>query len=126
MRTKLISDGQRSDAWQYRARDLAFTTMLIAQCLIIFAIPIAAMGYEGVREVVALLFFVFTFLVCLISPGRVATILAILAFISGLVGYVLEQNDEWQLQHRYMQVEVMAGLATAAEATDPRQIPCAA
>ena len=56
MRTKLISDGQRSDAWQYRARDLAFTTMLIAQCLIIFAIPIAAMGYERVREVVALLF----------------------------------------------------------------------
>ena len=93
MRTKLISDGQRSDAWQYRARDLAFTTMLIAQCLIIFAIPIAAMGYEGVREVVALLFFVFTFLVCLISPGRVATILAILAFISGLVGYVLERVE---------------------------------
>ena len=75
MRTKLISDAQRSDAWQYR--DMAFTTMLIAQCLIILAIPIAAMGYEGVREVVALLFFVFTFLVCLISPGRVATIFAI-------------------------------------------------
>ena len=37
----------------------------------------------------------------------------------------LEQNDEWQLQHRYMQVEVMAELAAAA-ATDPRQIPCAA
>ena len=39
----------------------------------------------------ALLFFIFTFLVCLISPGRVATILAVLAFISGLVGYVLER-----------------------------------
>ena len=38
----------------------------------------------------------------------------------------LEQNDEWQLQHRYMQVEVMAELVTAPEATDPRQIPCAA
>ena len=30
-----------------------------------------------------------------------------------------------QLQHRYMQVEVMAEL-TAAAATDPRQISCAA
>ena len=36
--------------------------------------------------------------------------------------FFLEQNDEWQLQHRYMQVEVMAELAAAA-ATDPRQIP---
>ena len=51
------------------------------------------MGYEGVREVVALLFFIFTFLVCLISPGRVATTLAILAFISGLAGYALERME---------------------------------
>jgi hypothetical protein len=93
MRTKLISDGQRPDAWQDRARDLAFTTMLAAQCLIIFAVPLAAIGYEGVREVVELLFFIFTFLVCLISPGRVATILAILALISGLAGYVLERVE---------------------------------
>jgi len=50
------------------------------------------MGY-GVREVVALLFFVFTFLVCLISPGRVATILPLLTFISDLVGYVLERLE---------------------------------
>src|SRR6478736_3137400 len=48
------------------------------------------------------------------------------AAIVRLIGAVLlEQNDEWQLQHRYMQVEVMAELAAAA-ATDPRQIPCAA
>jgi hypothetical protein len=30
------------------------------------------------------------------------------------------------LQHRYMQVEVMAELAAAAGAADPRQISCAA
>jgi hypothetical protein len=39
---------------------------------------------------------------------------------------LLEQNDEWQLQHRYMQVEAMAELAAAAGLADPRQIPCAA
>ena len=35
------------------------------------------------------------------------------AAIIRLIGAVLlEQNDEWQLQHRYMQVEAMAELAT--------------
>ena len=89
MRTKLVPARQRFRAWRNQARNLAFTAMLVVQCLIIFAIPFAAMGYEGVREVVALLFFLFTFLVCLISPGRVATTLAILAFISGLAVYAL-------------------------------------
>jgi putative transposase len=47
------------------------------------------------------------------------------AAIIRLIGAVLlEQNDEWQLQHRYMQVEAMAGLAGADDA--PRQISCAA
>jgi transposase-like protein len=49
------------------------------------------------------------------------------AAIVRLIGAVLlEQNDEWQLQHRYMQVEAMAELAAAAGPADPRQIPCAA
>jgi putative transposase len=48
------------------------------------------------------------------------------AAIVRLIGAVLlEQNDEWQLQHRYMQVEAMAELA-AAGGGEPKQIPCAA
>jgi putative transposase len=48
------------------------------------------------------------------------------ASIVRLIGAVLlEQNDEWQLQHRYMQVEAMAELA-AAGSSEPKQIPCAA
>ena len=44
-----------------------------------------------------------------------------------LIGAVLlEQNDEWQLQHRYMQVEAMADLAAPAGDAEPKQIPCAA
>jgi len=47
------------------------------------------------------------------------------ASIVRLIGAVLlEQNDEWQLQHRYMQVEGMAELA--AGSGEPKQIPCAA
>jgi putative transposase len=49
------------------------------------------------------------------------------AAIIRLIGAVLlEQNDEWQLQQRYMQVEAMAELVAAAGAADPRQIRCAA
>ena len=48
------------------------------------------------------------------------------AAITRLIGAVLlEQNDEWQLQHRYMQVEAMAELAAPAH-IETRQIPCAA
>ena len=49
------------------------------------------------------------------------------AAIIRLIGAVLlKQNDEWQLQHRYMQVEAMGGLVAAPDAADPRQITCAA
>jgi hypothetical protein len=49
------------------------------------------------------------------------------AAIIRLIGAVLlEQNDEWQLEHRYMQVEAMTDLVAPASAVDPRQIPCAA
>jgi hypothetical protein len=81
---------RQSYFWRYRARDRALTAMLAVQCLIIFAAPFAAMGYEGVREALQLLFFAFTFLVCVISPGPIDTALAILALISSLAGYVLQ------------------------------------
>src|SRR5690348_8647836 len=46
------------------------------------------------------------------------------ASITRLIGAVLlEQNDEWQLQHRYMQVEAMAELVTPAAEPEPAQIP---
>jgi putative transposase len=49
------------------------------------------------------------------------------AAIVRLIGAVLlEQNDEWQLQHRYMQVEAMADLAEPASEAEAKQIPCAA
>jgi putative transposase len=49
------------------------------------------------------------------------------ASIVRLIGAVLlEQNDEWQLQHRYMQVEAMADLTASASDAEAKQIPCAA
>jgi putative transposase len=46
------------------------------------------------------------------------------ASITRLIGAVLlEQNDEWQLQHRYMQVEAMAELTPPAVEPEPAQIP---
>jgi hypothetical protein len=47
---------QRSYSWRNRVRDPALTTMLAVQCIIIFASPFAAMGYEGIREALQLLF----------------------------------------------------------------------
>jgi hypothetical protein len=41
-----------------------------------------------------------------------------------LIGAVLlEQNDEWQLMHRYRQVEAMAELLVPAADLDQPQIP---
>ena len=49
------------------------------------------------------------------------------ASIVRLIGAVLlEQNDEWQLQHRYMQVEAMAELVAPANEAETRQIAGAA
>ena len=49
------------------------------------------------------------------------------ASIIRLIGAVLlEQNDEWQLQHRYMQVEAMAELTAPANELEPKQISRAA
>ena len=46
------------------------------------------------------------------------------ASILRLIGAVLlEANDEWQLQHRYMQVEAMAELASSPADAEPAQIP---
>ena len=46
------------------------------------------------------------------------------ASILRLIGAVLlEANDEWQLQHRYMQVEAMTELASSATDPEPAQIP---
>jgi transposase-like protein len=45
------------------------------------------------------------------------------ASIIRLIGAVLlEQNDEWQLQHRYMQVEAMAELTAPVSEAETRQI----
>ena len=49
------------------------------------------------------------------------------AAIVRLVGAVLlELNDEWQLQHRYMQTEAMAELTPAMVEVFPPQIATAA
>jgi transposase-like protein len=46
------------------------------------------------------------------------------ASIIRLVGAVLlEQNDEWQMQHRYMQVEAMAELMTQPTNTETNNLP---
>jgi len=39
---------------------------------------------------------------------------------------LLEQNDEWQLQHRYMQVEAMAELLAPVNVAGTKQIAAAA
>jgi putative transposase len=36
---------------------------------------------------------------------------------------LLEQNDEWQLQHRYMQLEAMAELLQPSTDDDPLRLP---
>ena len=46
------------------------------------------------------------------------------ASITRLIGAVLlEANDEWQLQHRYMQLEAMAELTQPSAEPDPLALP---
>jgi Ion channel len=90
MRTKPVRHGKRPASWRERTRGPALTTMLAVQCLIIFSEPLDAMGFETVSEVVQLLFFAITFLVCLIARGPIATTLAVSAFISDTAGYMLD------------------------------------
>ncbi len=46
------------------------------------------------------------------------------AVVLRLIGAVLlEANDEWQLQHRYMPLEAMAELAPPTEDAEPAQLP---
>ena len=46
------------------------------------------------------------------------------ASITRLIGAVLlEANDEWQLQHRYMQLEAMAELAAPDPDAEPLRLP---
>ena len=46
------------------------------------------------------------------------------ASITRLIGAVLlEANDEWQLQHRYMQLEAMAELALPSSEAEPLRLP---
>jgi putative transposase len=46
------------------------------------------------------------------------------ASITRLIGGVLlEQNDEWLLQHRYMQIEGMAELTPPFIDADPAKLP---
>ena len=88
MRTKSVRNRNRPYSWRDCARDPALTTMLAVQCMIIFAEPFAATGFNVVHDVVQLLFFAATFIVYLISGGPIATTLAISAFISDSAGYV--------------------------------------
>src|ERR1700755_1036190 len=49
------------------------------------------------------------------------------AIVRPIGAVLLEQNDEWQLQHRYMQLEAMADLASPVNGSEePRQITSAA
>ena len=52
---------------------------------------------------------------CLRTVAEAVLQLLMEADIEGLIGAILlEQHDEWQLQHRYMQLEAMAELAPPA------------
>jgi hypothetical protein len=61
------------------------------------------------------------------TPPELRTVVGIFrneASIIRLIGAVLlEQNDEWLLQHRYMQIEGMAELTPPTIETEPTKLP---
>uniref|UniRef100_UPI0038B2794B transposase n=1 Tax=Belnapia arida TaxID=2804533 RepID=UPI0038B2794B len=58
------------------------------------------------------------------TPADVVGIFPSKASMLRLIGAVLlEADDEWQLQHRYMGTEAMAEILTPAAANDTPQLP---
>src|SRR3981081_3547691 len=61
---------------------------------------------------------------CRAGGNRLGRLFPNEASITRLIGAVLlEQNDEWLLQHRYMQIEGMAELTSPLIDADPAKLP---
>jgi hypothetical protein len=56
-----------------------------------------------------------------LEPDRGNIVGAVIVRLIGAV--LLEQNDEWQLQHRYMQLEAMAELVAPDPDAEPLRLP---
>ncbi len=75
--------------WRDRFREPALTTMLVVQVLIILVgAPYSALGYPGARATMGSLVMIYALLAILIARGRVATVVAVIATTSTMVGTV--------------------------------------